>query len=97
MFKDSLPSELTIMGIEIGIEKKPIRNAKGEFSDVHEVIRINSDYSDDVAKRAFVHELIHSILYLSGVHNHLDIKVEESICDAIETGLTQHIRFHFED
>lgn len=95
-FKNILPDSLSVLGIDVTLEQKKLKGAKGEFNGAIETIAINPDFSCDIIKRSLVHELVHSILYFSGIHNLVDLKTEEAICDAVETGLTPLVEFKFE-
>ena len=47
------------------------------------VLKVDPDMDDRQRAQTFWHEAIHYALYDSGVHNVLDEKFEEAVCDAV--------------
>lgn len=63
----------------------------GESDPLEFTIKINSKLSDQVILNTLIHEISHQILALSGLSKLLDEKMEEAICEAIGTGISNVI------
>lgn len=87
MTKDKIP----IMGIEfkitypVKIDKKD--NDIGESNGAERTIKIKKSLTDEVKRSTILHEIIHSILYVTGQSEGLSEKQEEAIVLALEHGL----------
>lgn len=46
-------------------------------------IYLNQDLSKDELKWTLIHEIVHAYLSISGLHNLLSRKLEESLCDCL--------------
>lgn len=57
----------------------------GYFDEMSSSIYINSNLKQSIYERVLLHELTHAILSTSGISNLLSSKLEEGICDAMES------------
>lgn len=78
---------IDVMGHRIKIEHKSIDDeSHGDYDRDKLVIRINPDSTADKDSTLF-HEVIHSIMELSGLSEVLEDKLEEAITRCIERNL----------
>lgn len=83
----------------MGIRYKVILSDKMPASDWGETdtearwIKINSTKPKKTHASTFLHEIVHGILGASGLTYLLDDKLEESICVAVEHGLSSLMEF----
>lgn len=87
MTKDTLP----IMGIPFKITY-PVKVDKkdkhvGESDGVARTIKIKKSLTDDVKSSTILHEIIHSVLYVTGQAERLTEEQEEALVLALEHGL----------
>ena len=83
-----IPRSISILGREYRIRRKRMK----EFAlcdDDAETIWLRSGIKGEVAEQSLLHEVIHGILFRSGVKFQIDSKLEESIVRAIEHGIWQ--------
>lgn len=50
-----------------------------------DMIYIASSLQEPLRSRVIIHEAVHAVLSISGLTNLIEDKLEESICDAMET------------
>lgn len=87
MTKDTIP----IMGVpfKITYPAKVDKRDKhvGESDGVNRTIKVKKSLTDDPKRSTILHEIIHSILYVSGQSERLTEEQEEALVLALEHGL----------
>jgi hypothetical protein len=91
-FKTKLPATIRVGAHDIRFAHLAEQDAKiefGAFYNADMTISLAKEFSSgSVAVETAIHELVHVLLYASG----LKIEVEEQMCDIIGNGLAQVIR-----
>jgi hypothetical protein len=83
--------KIPIMGIPftitfpVKVDKKD--NHVGESDGTERTIKVKKSLTDDVKRSTLLHEILHSILYVTGQAENLTEKQEEAIVLALEHGL----------
>lgn len=78
---------ITVLGRTYAIQYVDLDDTYGEHDQVDKVIRIHHSLSEEDRRATVVHEVIHAILFESGLGQLLDGDLEEALCRAIEHGL----------
>lgn len=89
----NLPKKISILGQTFKIET--VENMKdtdgsellGLMTGHQRSIKLSSNLTDANRDEVLLHEIIHAVLYISGVSNLLKDNIEESIVVALEHGL----------
>lgn len=64
----------------------------GDSDPINLVIRINEKLDDHMKLNTLIHEITHQILAISGLHNLIDGKLEEAICDTMGSGFASVLK-----
>jgi Zn-dependent peptidase ImmA (M78 family) len=62
-------------------------NIWGDHLHDERMIRIDENLTPENERATILHEVIHAILFESGLHSMLTRKLEETLCRSIENGL----------
>jgi hypothetical protein len=81
-----LPAEVSIIGRPWKVLREKPKDLDdsilGYTSLTDRVIFVRPELARNVAEQVFSHELVHSVLLDSGLHNLLSDKMQEAVCDA---------------
>ena len=86
------PTWINIMGIpfEIKYPKKMSKDVLGETRGTSREILIKPELQGEVFEATLLHEIVHAVLYVSGIAELFETeKEEEAIVVALEHGLSQ--------
>lgn len=90
-----LPAEVRIIGRPWKVLREKPKDLDdsilGYTSLTDRVIFVRPELSQNVAEQVFSHELVHSVLLDSGLHNLLSDKMQEAVCDALVPLVSQRI------
>lgn len=90
-----LPTEVSAIGRPWKVVRKTQQDLDpgilGYTSITDRVIFVRPELAKNVAEQVFAHELVHSVLFDSGIHNLLSDKMQEALCDALVPLISQRI------
>jgi len=82
-----LPKHIHLMGHKIKIVLNDDAENHGSCDWTSKVIYIYKNDDRELQESTLLHEALHMILRLAGIHNALDPAVEEMVVTALENGL----------
>lgn len=86
------PTKIDILGIPVRIiqvKKIDKDDAYGESNFMDRTIKIRAGLPEDLFESTLLHEIVHTILGMTGQSEHLKHEQEEAIVLALEHGLCQ--------
>lgn len=84
------PKSVEVLGKNYSIAYTPVKEMEqllGDISFEDKVIRIRNGLSDVETHNTLLHEIIHAVLYDSGMKFLMSGKMEEALTRALENGL----------
>lgn len=92
-----IPTEVKILGIPFKIKIVDDLEDYGETNGPENVIKLNKKFSRDKMESTLLHELVHAALYVSGLSQVLDDKMEEGIAICVENALNSVVEVKLND